>query len=435
MTLTAADLPASPCALRPDKQRLLPLAAALLALAATSAAQAETSPWYLGVSQAITHDSNIYRIGDQQSLGAGLSKSDKLSTTALIGGFNQPYSRQRFSGSASLRSSRYQSNEQLNNNGFGLKLGWDWETANRLSGSLSASADRSLAQFNSLNSVGAVETRRNLIDDRSVDGVVRLGVVTRYTLEATLGHRQRHYSATEYDRYEYRQNSGSIGVRFRPSDLLTLGAALRLTQTDYPRYAQTVSGGLIGDQVNRQDLDLTAQWRPSGNSDLSLRLSPTRSRSDLNTTSDFSGLTGAASWGWQATGKLRFTTHLSRDTGQSTQAYDLGNLGLGAVDYSRTTTGLNLRADWAATAKISAYTSLAYSRRALVDTPTLNGNQLGQTAGRDNTSQFSLGARWAPTRAIQLGCDLSTERRGSDGRLTVGMNGSSLGCHGQFTIQ
>ena len=412
-----------------------PLAAAMLTLCAAPAAMAETSPWYLGVSQAITHDSNVYRIGDQQTLGSGLSKSDTVYTTALLGGFNQPYSRQRFTGSATLRSSRYQSNDQLNNNGYGLNLGWDWETVNRLSGRLTASADRSLAQFNSLNSVGAVETRRNLIDTNAIDALVRLGVVTRYTFEATLGHRQRSYSAAEYDRYEYSQNSASIGVRFRPSDLLTLGAALRLTRTDYPRFGQTAPGVFVSDQIDRQDIDLSADWRPSGNSNLSLRLSPTRSRYDRNIAGDFSGLTGALSWGWQATGKVRLTTRVSRDTGQSADLLNFGSLGLGAVDYSRTTTGLRVQADWAATAKINVVAAAGYSRRSLVNSPTLNGNDLGRRTGRDNTSLLSLGARWAPTRAIQVGCDLSAERRSSDGQLTVPMSANSLGCFGQFTIQ
>ncbi len=437
--LTAADQThVQPGRRQPRPRCRWGLPVAVMVLLAAPPARAETSPWYLSASQGLSHESNLYRIGEQQQLPEGRNKTDTVSTTSLLGGFDKPYSRQRFSGSAVLRANRYQSNKQLDNNGHSLKLGWDWATIERLSGSLTMASDRSLAHFNSLNSVGVVETRRNLIDDNQVDAVARLGVVTRYTVEATLGRHDRRYSAPEYERYEYHQNSGSLGLRYRPSSAISLAVALRQTEGVFPRFSQPVAGVFQEDRFTRQDIDFSGIWNPTGNSNLSARLSPTRTRYDQDTSRDFSGLTGSAAWAWQATGKVKLTTLLSRDTGQSSDAIDRGILGKGVIDYSRTTTALKLQADWAATSKIGVTATAGYARRALVNTPTLSGvaePQPSQVSGSDHTTSLTLGARWSPIRSVLVGCDITADRRGSDGQLTVSMSANTVGCYGQFTIQ
>ncbi len=416
--------------------RLLCLAAALACVAPASA-WAEGNPYYLGVSQSLAHESNLYRLGDGQVLAAGsaASRSDTVSTTSLFGGVDQSIGRQRVYGSAFLRANRYQHNGGLNNESYALNLGLDWSTVKRLSGTLSVGADQSLAQFNSRTSTNSIETKKNLTRTEQVNANFHLGVVTRYTAEASLGYLQRSYSATEYDPYEFQQTSGSLGMRYRPSNLLALGAALRLTRATYPRFSN-VGGVFESDRLNRQDIDFTADWQPSGASQLSARLSPTRSNYDRNKLSDFSGLTGAASWAWQATGKLKLTTHLTRDTGQSAAAVNLGIFGTGVTDYSQTTTALQLRGAYDLSAKIALTSAVAYAHRALVNTQSSTFVAGQSTTGSDNTTTLALGARWTPYRSVQLGCDVSTENRGSsNAALSVPLGASSFSCYGQFTLQ
>ena len=173
------------------------LAAALTTLAA-GAAMAQSSPYYLGVAQSLGYESNLYRVGDDQTLPAGYSKSDTVSGTSLVGGVDQTIGRQRVYGSANVRANRYANNKALDNESYGLNLALDWATVGRLSGTLSAAADQNLAQFNN-RAAGGVETRKNVVRTNQVDARVRLGVVTKYTLEASLGHRNRSYSAPEYN--------------------------------------------------------------------------------------------------------------------------------------------------------------------------------------------------------------------------------------------
>lgn len=411
------------------------LAAALTTLAA-GAAMAQSSPYYLGVAQSLGHESNLYRVGDGQVLPAGFSKSDTVSGTSLVGGVDQTIGRQRVYGSANLRANRYANNKTLDNESYGLNLALDWATVGRLSGTLSAAADQNLAQFNN-RAVGAgVETKKNVVRTNQVDAKVRLGVVTKYTLEASLGHRDRSYSAPEYDSAEYRQTSGSLGLRYRPSGALSLGVALRITEASYPKFNQTAPGVYESDRLKRQDIDFTATWLPSAVSQFNLRLSPTHTSYDRDTGSDFSGVTGSATWGWQPTGKLKLTTGLSRDTGQSSDAVNLGFFGTGVTDYSRTTSALSLKADYELSAKIALNAGLSYAHRALTNTLSQGSTALDARTGSDNTTVLSLGARWLPTRSLQVGCNASAENRSSSNTaLSVGLSGNSVSCYGQFVLQ
>lgn len=416
--------------------RALPALLAALATLAGGAAMAQSSPYYLGVAQALTYESNLYRVGDGQMLPADLSKSDTVSGTSLVAGVDQRFGRQRVYGSANLRANRYANNKSLDNQSYGLNLALDWATINRLSGTLSLASNENLAQFNSLTAGGVVETKKNVQRTDEVEATVRLGGLALYTLEAVLGHRQRNFSAVEYDRLEYRQNSGSLGLRYRPSTGLDLGAALRLTQAEYPKFRPLGGGIFESDRLKREDLDLTATWTPSAISQLRLRISPTRTRYDRNTGSDFSGLTGSASWAWQPTGKLRFDTSLSRDTGQSSDAVNLGIFGNGVTDYSRTTNALGLRANYELTAKVALNAGLTVAHRALRDALMVPNSPSVVRSGSDNTNTWTLGARWLPTRAIQIGCDARAEHRSSSNNaLSVGLSGNSLSCYGQLVMQ
>jgi len=406
------------------------------ATAACGMAVAQSNPYYVGVAQSLSHESNLYRVGDNQALPAGLSKSDTVSGTSLVAGVDQTWGRQRIYGSGNLRANRYSQNKTLNNDSYGLNLALDWETVNKLSGTLSVAADQNLAQFNSRDTSGTVETKKNVQRTLGLDGKVRLGLVGLYSLEAALGHRERAYSAAEYNANEYRENSASIGVRWRPSSLLQVGAALRGTQATYPRYRQVTAGVFESDRLKRQDIDLTAAWQPTGLSSINLRLSPTHTAYQREAASDFSGLTGSASWVWQATGKLKLTTRASRDTGQSSDAVNLGIFGSGVSDTGRVTTSLSSRGVFDLTGKIALTGGLTHSHRALTSTISLLGAPLQQRTGSDNTTVLALGARWVPTRAIQVGCDLSNEHRTATNlQLSVPLSGSSVSCYGQIVIQ
>ena len=405
----------------------------LLALSASALATAQTSPWYIGASQTFTQESNLYRLADGTPTPAGISKSDLVSSTALLAGLDQPIGRQRLYGDATLRNSRYRDNSTLDNEGYTLRAGLDWETVQRLSGKVELSADRSLAQFNTDTEIG-VQTRRNIEDDTRLYTEARLGVVTEYTVQASLEHRERRFSAPEYDGREHRQTTATASLRWRPQAATMLGAGLRRTEGRYPLFRALPGGDFEADRYTRDGLDLLGSWESGGASRLDARLTFGNTRHAQNDTRDVSGATGFAAWTWRPGSRLSLNTRIARDIGQD--AYFSGSPFIaGVVDDSRTTTTLSLKTDYALSAKIQLRASLSHARRDLVRTLPPNIFVPVDAAGNDNTTQLSLGATWQPTRALVFGCDLGQEKRSASGDLSLPYSANRFGCYGQVFLR
>ncbi len=426
----------------PPQQRRLRLlaprlraAAVAAALIATGMVLADSSPYYVGVSQTFGHESNLLRLESAAKVPDGYSRDDTLSSTALLAGIDQPMGRQRLKGGLTLRDNRYSANDQFNNQSYAANLALDWETVNRLSGTLAGNASRTLASFNR-QEVGFLSDK-NFEDAKALDASVRLGVVTQYALLASAGHREVSNTLND-DRVQsrnFRQDTGSLGLRWQRSNLLILGVGLRTTEGRYPKFQHLPDGSFQADRFKRNDIDLTADYQPSGASTLNARLSSGKTEYDLVSQRNYSGLTGSLNWGWQATGKLRINTSLSRDTGQDSYAVNVQNTS-STADYSRVNTVLRVGAEWAATSKIAVTASVATGQRDLVRSlPTLAGQTINDS-GRERNTSFSVGARWAPTRNSLVGCTANTDRTTGSGVLAnSNIKGTGINCYGQLTLQ
>jgi hypothetical protein len=399
-----------------------------LTLAVACGAHAQTSPWYVGAAQTFTHESNLYRLADGADTTLVRSKSDTISSTALLAGLDQPIGRQRLYGTVSLRNNRFQDNDTLDNESYALRAGVDWETIHRLSGNIDLSTNRSLAQFDSA-ATGSVLTERNIERSDSASATVRLGVVTQYTAEASIEHRQVDYSASAYDRRENRQTTATAGLRWRPGGSTVFGTGLRHTRGEYPRFLRLADGSYLADNYTRTGLDLIANVEVGGASRIDSRLTLGRTRYDEATERDTSGVTGFVAWDWRPGAKLRLVTRLARDVGQDSFVFGAEGID-GSVDTSRTTTSLRLSADYEATAKIRVNASVTQARRDLVST--LPG---ATVSGDDDTTVFALGATWEPTRSLVFGCDLGHEKRSASGGLSDPYSANRFGCYGQIFLR
>lgn len=403
----------------------------LLLTLCAGAAQAETSPWYIGASQAYTHSSNLLRLSDGEAAPAGASQSDTVSSTALLGGLDQTIGRQRVFGNLVLRSNRMRHNEVYDNEGYAVTAGIDWQTVEHVSGSIKGSTQRNLASFNA-DEIGRIE-KKNLETTKQLDATVRVGGVGELTAEATAGARSVSYSAFEYASRAFHEDRGSVGLRWRPDGTTTLGMAVRLTKGRYPSFRSS-TGGSVADRFDRRDLDLSANLQPSGASNIDARVSFGKTEYEVATQRDFSGVTGLLRWVWQATGKLRLDTRLSRDPSQDSYFFQTPFAADSTVEYSRLTTALRMRADYEASAKVRLNAGVSYARRSLVNTlPTFAG-ELARS-GSDRSTGLTLGAAWTPVRSLQFGCDLSRERRSSDSTLSSSYGDTTVSCFGQATLQ
>lgn len=408
----------------------LPAYIATAAMLCAGSVAAQNSPYFVGVAQALAHESNLLRLKDGQGPAAGQKKADTVATTSLVGGFDQPIGRQRLYGNATLRSNNYADNSEFNNQGYGLSLGADWSTVNRISGKLDLASQRNFRQFDPAESDATTPAsrRKNIESAKQVNAVGRIGTVTRLTAEAGLSWRKVDYSDISYSRAEYDQTGASLGLFYRLGGFTNVGLRLRNARTDYFNSP--------GDKRSRNDVDLIGDWTPSALTKLSGRLSYGKEDAKLASVADFSGFSGELQANWQATGKTNLSMRLVHDTGQEAASQNIGGTTLFANDFSRTTTGLSLGANYAFSSKINFTAGLSTSRR------DLKNSQFGlivgspvSADGSDTTTVLSLGARWQPTRVFSLGCDIRQEKRSANSSFSSSYSNNGLSCFGQLVLQ
>jgi len=300
-------------------------------------------------------------------------------------------------------------------------VGLDWATVNNLSGNLNGSTRSTLRRFDSTETAG-LAGQRNVETSNQLGGVARLGVITPLTLELSASHRTVDFSAEAYRGSAYKQDMGSLGARYRVGGAATAGLGWRETRTRY-----TSTGNF---DSNRRDLDLVLQWLPSEITSLNARLSRTSTSYLTQTDSNFSGTTGELQASTQATGKLRISTRLARDTGLSYSLFSVGGFS-SATQFNRVTDSWRVAADYAAAAKLALTGSLTQDRRDLSKALT-SSFELG---GRDTTTTTSLGLRWTPLRSLLLGTSVDHEKRTVNGSVSLPYSSTAVTVYGQFILQ
>lgn len=379
-------------------------------------AAAPVTPFSIGVSEHLLHDSNLFR----QSSG---EQADWTSSTALNLGIDQQFGRQRLHGSAALQFNRYRDHDELNNTGHDVGLQLDWETVNSLSGVLGVQSNRRQYQFG-IDS-GAPSTGLNIEQTQTGYFQGRLGGMGLWSLVAGANAVKRRYSDDLFaELNDFSQWAVEGGVGYRPSPDLGSTLMLRHTRISRPDSAQGP-----GDDVGRNELELGANWKASGASQFDAHL--TRSHENHSEAADRDFWTGGIGWDWTPTGKLHLRTQLLRDTEGS-------NGGLTPPDPARPTTpagdqlrdALQWTAQWELTSKINLTAGAQWSRRKL--SSEVNNTVLRAT---DRTTAFTLGVRYAPLRSLDLGCDLASEKRNTnttDVTLTRPYDAMAIGCTLQF---
>jgi len=372
-------------------------------------ARAETSPYWLGASLALTHDSNLDRA--PAGLPGQPIRSDTDLATGLRLGLDQPFGRQRVQASAELNHHQYRRYGQYDHDDHLLQTRLDWSSAELWSGNVQAET-RQLLDRTDVNASTTLAGRSLVRSDR-LGTTVRLGGPTRYTFDAGLSGAQLRYDTVTSR--NVRQLTGSGGVTVRPGNGLRLRAGLRHTRADYPNYSVA---GVSGDRVGRDDADFSTVVEASGASTLNARLSRTRESHSAQLGRDYSAWTGSAGWTWKPSARLAFDTTLSRDSNVGSTAFESTTFSYDTSD-TRLRTSLALRASWELTSKIVLTGGTSLSRRTLDNALTTGGGTAVTTAS-DRTVGWDLAVRYLPVRNVELACGLSRESRGvSDPNVTI----------------
>jgi hypothetical protein len=409
-----------------------PVAAQNAPAAAANSVVPDPNPYFLGVSQGLTHDSNVYRIPS--------GPSDNYSTTSVFGGFEQPISRQKLFGRATVSANRYQDQTSLNNVSYGLNAGVDWETIERLSGRINASLNRSLAS--PAASVGTPVAARNIAETKSLEATARLGGTSLLTLEAGADYSSLDYSAPQYAAAESRRTSANLNLYYRPGGPLRLGAGIRGDRTSTPNeVVDPVTGASQSTTLNGKHFDLLADYEVTGQIAANGRVSYTRQTSSGagGGNADFSGITGNVGLNWQTTSKITLRVDAARDTASNATAYNTFAFTptatgiaftpvVGLYENNQVTTSAGIGVSYAATAKINTNASLRYARARLtsINAPTPTADII------DVSKVASLGANYEITRNWGAACNASTERREVSGGVAYTYRANTIGCSTQF---
>jgi len=424
------------------KTTLRPLVAALATLTCGVAWADEPTPWYVGASQSFTHDSNVYRLADGVAPNDGRGRGDNYWSSGLLGGFDQPIGRQRFYGAANVQYNKYQDHD-LSNTSYGLNAGWDWETIEKLSGNINASANQSLASLNG-NSV-AQSNDRSIVRTEQLATTVRWGGVGRLGLEGNYGHSRVHYADSSGTAAAAANDStgdtASLGVNYNLNPDLRVGTAVRFVHT-------VVANGLVvpnsnpvayDDSVsNSRNLDLTTNWQLTAQTGVAARLSWTRQTYSGTSNQSFSGLTGSFSGRYAPTAKLSFTAAYSRDAGTNGSFFNVVPTNTPnstqttlLSEGSQVTDGYSLGANYAATAKINVTAGYDYRNAKIA-------NAFAGTTLSDYNDKFRiarLGVSYAITRSVQLSCNLSHETRDVSSTPGFAYSANVVGCSGTLTLR
>jgi hypothetical protein len=395
-------------------------------VAVGAAGAQENSPYYIGLNQAFSYDSNVFRQVD------ALAKSSSWSSTALVAGFDQRYGRQRFYASANVATNIYQQLSELDNTSYAVNGGWDWATIERLSGRLYASFNQNLDSYGGLQqNIGAI---KNVQNQTQAYGTLQWGLISLLVLDARLAYNSQRNSADrlQFTRNDLDQASGSLGVRKEFGGQLIMGTGLTYTSGDYT---------VIERKFDRFDYYVSANWRATGQSTLSGRLN----YSDWSYTGinpyDQSGLTGWVRWVYSPTGKLSFNTFYSYDTLANSGLTDTGGVSPGSQgDSNQLTSSLQFTVNYAATAKINVNAFVNFYARTqdfLVNPPP--GLPPLPLETRDRVTNLGIGANWTPTRNWLVNCNLSLNDRNQstsgDPSLLSPYSAWGTSCSAQFVLQ
>lgn len=411
---------------------LQPIALAI-ALAASQSAWSEANPYYIGVSQSVAHDSNVFRTPTTQS-GSG----DTIWSSGLNAGIDQPFGRQRLRIDGNFDYNHYSEKSNLNNTSYGLNTVLEWSTVGRLSGAFSYSGNQRLADYSEPNTPTLFS--KNVQKTQEFGARALLGGVTILSFTADYSHRNVDYSNPAFASREFEQDAGSLGIRYRFSGALDVGGALRMTRGLYPNFRPLPGGGFEGDTLKRSDFDLTSNWTPTGLTTVAGRVSMSRVRHSITSGLDFSGITGSVSINHTPAGRLRYSAQISRDTGSAISSYTFtdvtGEVITGVNNNNRLTTSAQLSVGYEVTAKIQANVAVNYSQRSLIDTLNQsNGGVSTGATGVDKTTGLSFGLSYTPLRNLGLNCQVGYNKRSTNSALSGTYDSNSVGCSARYTLR
>ena len=375
---------------------LSPLCLCLLA----GSAWADLSPYSLGGSETVQHQSNVLHDDND-------AHSDWLSTTELDAGVDQALGRERLQAKAAVNIDRYKYFHSRDDVGYNGSAELDWSTIGDLSGAIGGDVRRQQYLYG-LGGDQQSTSPKNLQTDDHAFARAQLGGMGRWSISSGFDASERRYSDPSFDVNDQKQWGASLGTNYETSPDLSFGIQGRYIHGNYPKIlidssTETFSSKNVGANV---------RWNASGNSSFNANLGYTQQDTEGQLPQHF--ISGALNWNWAPPSHFNFTLGLARDS--SIDASSTASIvNTNTINTRSINNTGNLDVKYELTAKVSLDASAQYIMRKYSDAqiPTgfeSNGSPVFQSASGDSrTSRIYIGAHYAATRTTDLNCGVAHE--------------------------
>ena len=381
------------CNTRPNATSV---AACLLVIGAGTplVASAETSPYSLGPSMSLTHDSNVFRTTDN-------AVADTTRSVGLVGAVDQSIGRERLYANASLGLDRHVRLTQLDNTSYALTTGLDWSTVQHLSGTIRYAASRSLAGYGIADAPRTQD--KNLQRSQQLSASALYGLHSQLSLELSLEHRSLDYSSVLYKPFDYRQDVVGVGLHIGSAGHLTFAIGARATHGTTPDF-EMATNVFEADRLKRSDVDLSATWTEALLV-ATARVSYSHESHTQPTYPGFAGPTGAIDLSYQTSSRTRLAVGARRDTGSAATFVNFApTVSPIRINSNRFSTEVHATLNYDVTSKVILSAQALYNRG---DTSDVFGDT------RDTTASYSFGADYNPYSFVKLSCSADRELRQS----------------------
>lgn len=350
--------------------------------------------WSVSVSQALQRSDNVLQAEDDAA------QTDWMATTGVRGELQAVLGRQSLRLDAGASRRHYRELRDRDATDTDWLAGWNWQTVESWSGSVSASRRRS--RYDNTGAVSDDSPQAAQIVQQRL-GSVQWGGNALWSLGLSGSEQEVHFSTPALELQANRLRNVSGSLRLSPGPDLRFSLSPSRSKTVY---LNTLANGQL-QQTRSQQLSLGLQWTPGPRSGVDLSLGRVRTQALQQAPSR--STVGSLGFNWQPTAKLSVSLGHSRNAGsnQTTQQASSA-LGTDATtvvllgDSTQRTSQAQLR--WATTAKVSL--SLAVQTSRAQSTTVVDG--VGTLSASDvRHGQQSLRLDYALSRGMQLSCGLT----------------------------
>jgi len=346
-----------------------------------------------------THDSNIFRLANDQEALAVLGtteKSDEIQRLRVGIDVDYALSRQRFIVQASINRNTYNRFSDLDFSGREILTRWDWQVGNQWSGDIGYSNVLTLGSYTQLQQLVQNEVTQELL---FFNGGYLFHPSWR--VRAGLSGYEVDYDAAVQQAFNREETIGLVGLQYLSAAGNIAELQVKNTDAEYPNRQEAI-GPVFDDQYDQNELNALVEYALTVKTRFIGRLGYVHRGYNRDFVEDYNGLNGRLTVDWAPTAKTRLTASTFREL-QSIDSIESNYL---------LATGISFGPNWLPTSKIIVQGLIYYENRDYRGTP---ASVLGGSPRQeDNVRGVALGVTYDPVRLIRLGLGYVVESRNSN---------------------